>query len=146
MKWHDGRDFSSADVAYSVLEIWKKLHARGRAIFANVDEVLTPDAQTAVLKLSKPAPYILNALSAVESQVLPRHLYEGTDPLANPRNNAPVGTGPFKFGNWSRGRDITLLRNDAYWGGRPGLERVIVLLKPDAVSYTHLTLPTKRIV
>lgn len=132
VKWHDGRDFSSADVAYSVLEIWKKLHARGRAIFANVDEVLTPDAQTAVLKLSKPAPYILNALSAVESQVLPRHLYEGTDPLANPRNNAPVGTGPFKFGNWSRGRDITLLRNDAYWGGRPGLERVIVLLKPDA--------------
>ncbi|KAF1023679.1 MAG: Oligopeptide-binding protein AppA [Paracidovorax wautersii] len=132
VKWHDGQPFSSADVAYSVLEIWKKLHARGRAIFANVEAVLTPDAQTAVLRLSKPAPYILNALSAVESQVLPRHLYAGTDVLANPRNNAPVGTGPFKFGAWSRGRDITLVRNDAYWGGRAQLERIIVLLKPDA--------------
>ncbi|MFT4191699.1 MAG: ABC transporter substrate-binding protein [Comamonas sp.] len=134
VKWHDGQPFTSADVAFSVLEIWKKLHARGRAIFANVEQVLTPDAQTAVLVLSKPAPYIFNALAAVESQVLPRHLYAGSDPLSNPRNNAPIGTGPFKFAEWSRGRAITLVRNEAYWGGRPALERIIVQLKPDAQS------------
>lgn len=95
--WHDGHPFTSADVAFSVTEIWRKYHARGRSTFANVTSVETPDPLQVVLDLSQPAPFILNALVATESQVLPRHLYEGTDILANPHNIAPIGTGPFRF-------------------------------------------------
>ncbi|MBN9633014.1 MAG: ABC transporter substrate-binding protein, partial [Actinobacteria bacterium] len=76
VKWHDGRDFSSADVAFSILAL-KASHPRGRATFASVSEVRTPDAHTAVLVLSKPAPFLLTALAAAESPIVPRHVYEG---------------------------------------------------------------------
>src|SRR5262249_36301493 len=32
--WHDGKPFTSADVKFSLEEIWKKLHPRGRVTFA----------------------------------------------------------------------------------------------------------------
>ena len=28
----------------------------------------------------------------------------------------PIGTGPFKFDSWKRGDQLTLVRNDDYWG------------------------------
>jgi peptide/nickel transport system substrate-binding protein len=133
--WHDGKPFTSADVAYSVLEIWKKYHSRGRATFANVVAVESPDPLTVVWKLSKPAPYIISALASVESQILPKHLYAGTDILTNPRNVAPIGTGPFKFVEWKRGQYIALARNPNYWDrGKPYLDRVIFRILPSAAG------------
>ena len=41
VKWHDGKDFTSADVAYSI-ELLKTIHPRGRNTFANVAGVKTP--------------------------------------------------------------------------------------------------------
>ena len=38
----------------------------------------------------------------------------------------PVGTGPFKFVEWVKSDRVVLERNDAYWGGRPLLDRVVV--------------------
>ena len=36
VKWHDGKDFTSADVQFSVMKVWKELHPRGRSTFAKV--------------------------------------------------------------------------------------------------------------
>ena len=36
-----------------------------------------------------------------------------------------VGTGPFRFGEWQRGAQLVLLRNDAWWGGKLPWEKVI---------------------
>ncbi|MBW8852934.1 MAG: ABC transporter substrate-binding protein, partial [Bradyrhizobium sp.] len=133
--WHDGKPFTSADVAFSVLDVWKKYHSRGRATFANVTAVDTPDPLTAIWRLSKPAPYILSALASIESQILPKHLYAGTDILTNPHNVAPVGTGPFRFAEWKRGQYIALTRNPNYWDkAKPYLDRVIFRILPDASS------------
>jgi len=135
VKWHDGQPFTSADVAFSVMEAWKKYNARGRATFANVERVDTPGPLVAVLRLSKPAPYILRALSSVESQVIPRHLYAGSDLLANPHNNAPIGTGPFRFVRWERGRQLVLERNPDYWdAGKPYLDRIVFRQLPDPAA------------
>lgn len=126
VRWHDGKPFTSADVAYSVLEAWKKFNARGRSTFLNVERVDTPSPQVAVLRLARPAPFILQALSSAESQVIPRHLYAGSDPLANPRNSAPIGTGPFRFVRWDKGRQLVLERNPDYWdAGKPYLDQII---------------------
>lgn len=133
VKWHDGAPFTSADVKYTFEEILKKHHPRGRATFAHLASVDTPDSLTAVFRLAQPSAYIMAALSASESPVLPKHLYEKGEPQTSPLLAAPVGTGPFKFAEWQRGRFIRLVRNPDYWiKGQPGFETVIVRFVPDA--------------
>ncbi|MDM0119041.1 ABC transporter substrate-binding protein [Variovorax arabinosiphilus] len=134
VKWHDGRDFTSADVAYSI-ELLKKIHPRGRNTFANLTAIDTPDKYTAVLRLSKPAPYLIRALVATETPIVPRHIYEGTDPASNPNNNAPVGTGPFKFKEWVRGSHIVYERNTDYWDKpKPFVDQLIVRFVTDPAA------------
>ncbi len=133
--WHDGKPFTSADVAFSVLNIWKTYHSRGRSTFANVVAVDTPDPLTATFRLSGPAPYILSALGSPESQVIPKHLYDSGDVLTNPRNIAPVGTGPFRFVAWKRGEYVALERNPAYWDkGKPYLDQIILRVLPEGAA------------
>lgn len=134
VKWHDGEDFTSEDVAFSIMTL-KEVHPRGRAIFSNVSEVQTPDAHTAVVVLSKPAPYLLTALAGAESPIIPKHLYEGTDILSSQYNSAPVGTGPFIFKEWVKGSHIVLERNANYWDKpKPYLDQIVVRFIPDAVA------------
>lgn len=135
--WHDGQPFTSADVAFSVMHVWKQFSSRGRSAFPNVQSVDTPDPLTAVWNLSRPTPYLLSALNARDSQVLPQHLYAGTDILNNPANTAPVGTGPFRLKEWVRGNYLTLERNPTYWqSAKPLLDQVIYrfIADPSAVS------------
>ncbi|THT98098.1 ABC transporter substrate-binding protein [Lampropedia puyangensis] len=135
VKWHDGTSFTSADVKFSALEIWKKLHPRGRVTFAPLKDVETPDAHTVVFRLEHPALVILSALNTAEAQVLPAHLYEGTDVRTNPYNNKPVGTGPFRFKKWEKGQFVELERNPDYWdAGKPHLDRLIFRTIPDAAA------------
>lgn len=130
--WHDGEAFTSADVQYSIMEILKVHHPRGRSTLASVTAVETPDSSTAVLRLSRPAPALMYALAGWESPMLPKHIYEGTDVLQNPANNAPVGTGPFVFQSWERGSHIIMTANPNYWGeGQPKLERLVVRIITD---------------
>jgi peptide/nickel transport system substrate-binding protein len=133
VRWHDGKPFTARDVAFSLTEVWKVYHSRGRGTFANVVRVDTPDPLTVVLRLSRPAPYLLSALASSESQVIPAHLYAGRAVLGHPANNAPVGTGPFRFVRWNRGSDLVLERNPDYWQPqRPYLDRLTFRFLPDA--------------
>ncbi|MFX5656665.1 hypothetical protein ABTE24_21035, partial [Acinetobacter baumannii] len=80
--------FTSADVQFS-LQALQKAGPRGRISFANLDRVETPDALTAVVKLSKPTPYFLKALAAAESPIVPRHAYQPDNLDGSANNNAP---------------------------------------------------------
>jgi ABC-type transport system substrate-binding protein len=110
--WHDGTPFTSADVAFSAMEVWKPLQNIGRGIFANLEAVDTPDETTAVFRFSRPTPLqlVANALPVV-SAVLPKHVYAGTDIAANPSNAALVGTGPFLWGEYRPGEYYLLKKN-----------------------------------
>ena len=84
--WHDGKPFTSADVAFSALNVWKPLQNLGRVVFKDLEAVDTPDATTAIFKFSKPTPFqlIRNALPALTS-VVPKHVYEApTSPTTRP--------------------------------------------------------------
>lgn len=135
VKWHDGKPFTAADVKFSLLQVWKKLHTRGRVTFAPVTSVDTPDEHTVVLHLAHPSIVILSALNAVESQIIPKHIYEGTDFNKNPANIHPIGTGAFRFKQWNKGQYIELERNPDYWdSGKPYLDTLIFRIIPDAGS------------
>jgi peptide/nickel transport system substrate-binding protein len=134
VRWHDGQPFTSKDVAVSV-GLLKQYHSRGRSTFANVAEVRTPDAHTAVLQLSKPAPYLIYALAASESPMVPAHLYGSGDPLKNPHNSNPVGTGPYRFKTWARGSHVVFVRNPDYWDApKPYIDELIVRFIGDAAA------------
>ena len=133
--WHDGQPFGAEDVAFSLENIWRKYNSRGISTFAPVSTVQTPTPLQVVLKLSTPAPYLLSALSSIDSQVLPKHLYADGNPLTNPYNIKPVGTGPFKFERWERGTAITLIKNDKYWDkGKPHLDALVFRIIPDLTA------------
>jgi peptide/nickel transport system substrate-binding protein len=130
--WHDGKPFTSADVQYSILELMKKVHPRGGAFFAQLTTVETPDPHTAVLRFTSRAPVVWSVLN-YETQILPRHLYEGTNILTNPYNVKPVGTGPFVFREWVRGDYVLVERNPNYWDrDRPKLDRIRFRFIPDS--------------
>jgi peptide/nickel transport system substrate-binding protein len=134
VKWHDGQPFTSADVAYSIQEL-KRANARGRTTFAHVERVETPDASTAVIVLSAPAPYLLRALSAAESPIVPKHVYDKGEAAATQNASAPVGTGPFRFKQWVRGSHAEFERNPDYWdSGKPYLDRLIYRFSADPAA------------
>lgn len=136
VKWHDGKPFTSADVAYSIQTL-RQVHPRAKTTFANVTDVATPDPYTVVITLSKPAPYLIKAFSSSETPIVPKHIYDGTDVLTNPANNAPIGTGPFRFVKWVRGSYIEYVRNDDYWHkGKPWLDRIVVKVINDPAART----------
>ena len=132
--WHDGKPFTAADVAFS-LETIKKSHPRGRSTFANVTAIATPDPLTVELTLSQPAPYLIKALNASETPIIPKHRYEGMEPTASPNNTAPIGTGPFRFKEWVRGSHVIYERNPDYWDQpKPYLDQLVVRFIPDAAA------------
>lgn len=134
VKWHDGTPFTSADVAHTY-GFLKEIHPRRRATFKNLESIDASDPLKVVLKFSRPAPALLPALNANSAPIVPKHLYEGTDPRTNPYNAKPVGTGPFIFREWVRGSHTLLERNPDYWAPeRPYLDSVIIRYIPDAVT------------
>ena len=133
VKWHDGVDFTSADVVFSVMKMLKVTHPIAKQAFANVVDVEAPDPHTAIFKLSESSPVVLNCLSFTDAPITPKHLYDGTDFATNPYNTKPVGTGAFIFKEWKRGDYIVLERNPNYWDqGKPYLDKIIFRIIPDA--------------
>jgi len=132
VKWHDGQPLTSSDVAWSIENVWKIYHPRSQSALANLVRAEAPSPQVVILHFSKPAPYIFSTLADGASQVVPRHLYEGKNVLTNPYNNAPVGSGPFRFERWDRGNQLILTRNPDYWDApKPYLDKLIFRFIPD---------------
>ena len=126
VKWHDGEDFTSADVKFSI-ETAAQYHSRNRTTYSKITEIETPDDYTVILHLSEPTPFLLKAFSSMESPIVPSHLY-GPDenPLTHPNNTAPIGTGAYRFKEWVRGSHAVWEKNPDYWN--PDLPMVDTLV------------------
>jgi len=135
VRWHDGKPFTSADVAFTTQVFLPEVHARARTSFGRVAAVETPDAHTVIFKLKQPFGPFLRAFEMSGAPMVPKHIYEGTNFRENPANATPIGTGPFKLKEWKRGSHIELVRNDDYWKpGQPYLDGILFRIMPDASS------------
>jgi peptide/nickel transport system substrate-binding protein len=130
--WHSGREFTSADVKWSLQRIADKKVANAQwylfsAWFQAID---TPDKNTVILHMDPARPAaldLLEQLNMVDSESL-----SGPDAA-----KSAVGTGPFTFADWKQGQSISFARNKGYWqSGRPYLDTVEVDITADAVSLT----------
>jgi peptide/nickel transport system substrate-binding protein len=133
--WHDGKPFSAADVVFTFNEVLAKYHPRTSGLLKSLGaKVEAPDPQTVVISLEKGyAPFMVQ-LSVFEAPILPKHLYENTNIPSNSANQAPVGTGPFRFKNWTRGATIETERNPSWWGGKAGLDGLTFQVVPQPAN------------
>jgi peptide/nickel transport system substrate-binding protein len=124
--FHDGRPITSEDLAFSILTV-QKYHPF-KPMFAPVERVDTPDPLTAVIRLSRPHPAILLAMSPPLLPILPQHIYgDGRDLKTHPANLKTVGSGPFKLVNNVPGKYLVLKRNGQFFiPGRPYLDEIII--------------------
>lgn len=132
--FHDGKPVTSDDVKFTFEQLLLKYHSRTRtSIGDKLKAILTPDAHTVIFAFNKPYAAFLQLIDVANAPVMPKHLYENTDPLTNPYNTKPIGSGAFKFVQWNKGDYVELQRNENYFKpGKPFLDRVIFKVMPSA--------------
>lgn len=128
VRWHDGRDFGSGDVRFTV-ERLKSLPSLSQEAVRRIVRVDTPDELTAVFRLEEPWAPFLTSLAWGGTYILPRHL-AGADG-ALPLDARPVGTGPFRLREWVRGERIVLEAGPRFHRPGPLLDRVVYGFAPD---------------
>lgn len=134
IRFTDGTPLTSADVAYSIEKL-KTVHPRGKTTFASVTGIETPDPRTAVLHLSKPAPFLIAALAAAETPIIPKHIYAALKDGERVPNTKIVGSGPFRVAEWQTGSHILFERNPDYWNtDAPQVDRIIVRFIKDPAA------------
>jgi peptide/nickel transport system substrate-binding protein len=123
VKWHDGRPFTSRDVAFTVDKLQTtELQILWKGYFANLEALETPDDHTVVVRYARPyAP----ALAIWTLGILPAHAFDGeTDILAARANEEPVGTGPYRLARWEKGARLLLTANEEWWYGRAHIDTI----------------------
>ena len=88
-----------------------------KSLFKSIESVQAADAGTLILKLSKPSADLLYWLGFPAAVMV--------EPSSEATNATdPVGTGPFKFSEWKKGNQVSLVINPSYWGTAPKLNKV----------------------
>ena len=129
LTWSDGEPLTSEDWKFTYETVMSdRWQIATRDIWSNVDEVETPDEWTVHVNFRKPDARWRDMLTA---DVLPRHVLRGRD-FNKAFSDEIVGSGPYVFEKWDKGRSLTIVRNKNYWGKKPAIERVTFRFMPDA--------------
>jgi peptide/nickel transport system substrate-binding protein len=138
VRWHDGEAFTADDVKFTLELItkpdFKAWRTAGHSLVRDVT-VVSPTEITWRMEEAF-APY-LSFLT--ETFIVPKHLLEKeADPNTAAFNQAPVGTGAFKWGQRIAGDRLELVANPDYFGEGPYIEQLIFKYIPDmTVLYTQ---------
>ncbi len=125
VKWHDGEEFNADDVVYTYDTIKKDetLSASATSNYEDISEIKKVDDSTVEITLSE---YNAPMLTYFTLGILPEHLYKGQDLSTTELNQAPVGTGKYKFVSWDAdGGMITFEKNEDYYGKVPNIDRLV---------------------
>ncbi len=128
VRWHDGSPFTAEDVKFTIEYVTnpRTVYVRKGRI-AGITAVEVVDAHTVDIRTTSPAPLLLRGLAdiAIEQKAITERL----GPADAARR--PVGTGPFRFGEWISGDRYDLTANPDYWGGAPRVERLRIRTIPE---------------
>jgi peptide/nickel transport system substrate-binding protein len=128
VKFHDGTPFNAQSVLYSFQSRMGKqqtLYKRLHFIFSFITSIQSSNPYSVEITLDRPYAPFLVALADSAAFIIPPSV----------RNSAvfqPVGTGPFRFLSWSKGKSLILTRNPGYWGSAGTVERIIFKVMPES--------------
>ncbi|WP_035445295.1 glutathione ABC transporter substrate-binding protein [Bacillus sp. UNC41MFS5] len=129
VKFHDGAPFNAEAVKTTFDRILDpKTESPQREKFSMIKEIKVVDDYTVQLLLEYPYAPLLSILASQEGSIIsPKALKENPESLSQ----HPVGTGPFVFESWKTGQEISLKRNENYWGKKPNIDRVVFKVVPE---------------
>lgn len=132
VKWHDGSDFSAADVVWTFERLRTTEGTPTADLYANIESIEATGDLEVSFKLSEPNSFFLYDLSDNHALILK----EGTDDADSNFN----GTGPFVVEQYSPEDRIELVANQSYFvEDQPKLDRVeIIFFNDDAAAVDAL--------
>jgi peptide/nickel transport system substrate-binding protein len=131
VKFHDGEQFTSEDVAYTlqrILDPEKKSSQAGN--YSMISEVEIVDPFTIRLHTKNPFPILPSRLSTL--RVVPKHYVESIGDAAF--STKPMGSGPYELVEWVKDERIVLKAFEGYWGGAPAVKDVVFKPIPEPAS------------
>jgi len=129
VRWADGKPFTSKDIAFTYGVNMNPLNPiTNQAGYPDIESINTPDDATVVVKYRA----IYSGFKQHFEWVLPEHVFAGDTAIdTKDFNQAPIGTGPFKFKSWEPGTAITVERNPNYREqGKPYVDGLIFKMVP----------------
>jgi len=129
MQFHDGTPCNAAAVKFTFDRTFNPQTPGIWASFAGpIKGATVVDDYTVDVESTEPySPLLLSMAGVHGAMVSPQGVRQsGAD-----FGRHPVGTGPFKFVEWQANDHITLERNDAYWGPKPPLDRIVFRVIPE---------------
>jgi peptide/nickel transport system substrate-binding protein len=136
IKWHDGKPLTADDVIYSLRYAGRPDSASAAAYLVrriDLKNLKKLDQLTVRIPLTTAIASLPNWLALPYGMVI---IQQGATDFAH-----PIGTGPFKFVKWTKGRSATLVRNPDYWeSGRPYLDGLSFVELPDSTARVNAIL------
>ena len=120
--WHDGKSFSSDDVVYTIDLIAKNQLGINAQYLVDLKSVTATDSKTVVIEFSRPQAFD----PGLVIPIVPKHIWSAmsAEAIGKFDNASPIGTGPFKFGSWTKGQNADVSRNENWWGTKPAAASV----------------------
>lgn len=120
--FHDGNPMSAEDVVYSLnrAKAWPTSELKSN--FVAVDTIYQADDRTVVISTRRPYPILLNKL--LNAFIIPARYHQKYGDAGF--EQAPVGTGPYRFQSFDRRRGLRMQRWEGYWGPKPDFRQVTI--------------------
>lgn len=127
VKFHTGREFTSADIAPNVKHAADPKTGIGNLSVMSqwITDIRTPDKYTVVLVTEQPRPSLFDYLQFLN--ITDIETLQGPD-----AGTKLVGTGPYTFVEWAQGDHVTIRKNPNYWkSGAPKLDEQVFRIFSD---------------
>lgn len=131
VKFHNGDPFTANTVKFNIERVINpatKSPQRGN--WEAIDRIEVQDDTHLTWVTKKPYPVFAERLQNLQF-LSEKVVQEKGDAWV--ADNA-IGTGPYKFVSYVRGRQITLVRNDDYWGPKPAFKNAVFRIIPDIAT------------
>ena len=145
VKFHNGEDFKSDDVVYSLTRIITAQGATNGDFVSQIlgaDELMSGaansfegvkaiDDYTVEITLKDPYAGFMASLAAAPVSMLDEKTTEEAGDKFGIEPEFTVGTGPFKLKEWKTNDSISMVKNEEYWKGSPSIDGVLIKVVPD---------------